>query len=171
MNDLRISANEDPGMDHRIPPEFASLDAALAGLAAVERSLMPEALPARIGRATLPVLMGVVAGEGAPTEPLARLGPGAGLSVPRRALALAASLALVATVGTAWLAGNAPDGAGSIADADLDAWLASPELLDMALGDSIHDAAADADEIARAVGGTWMPDDLFYSDESAEESM
>jgi hypothetical protein len=165
----------DHDLDEGVAPDVAEIAGALDELCARERMLVPAGLAGRIYRASLPSLLAPTAdGPVHPTGPVGRISPARQSAGPRRALAMAAAVALLATVGAAWLAGDLPvrtAGGSAIADADLDAWLASPELLDVALGESIDEVSAAADEVARAVGESWMPDDLIYSDEAAGESL
>lgn len=164
INDPMYSTSEPT-----LPPDAAPIAAALDALAARERADIPAGLASRVYRATLPDLR--------PAEepdiyvfPKARMGA-------NRGLALAATLALLATVGAVWLAGERGEtrstsiAAANITDADVDAWLALAGVSDGAGTDALEQIAADTDKLARNVGSAWLPEDLFYSDQTTEGSL
>jgi hypothetical protein len=158
--------------DEPLPPDLETIGASLDTLAAHDRAAAPAGLAGRIYRATLPLLRGDA--EEPATYPIVRAGS------PSRGLALAAALALLATVGAVWLAGvqrHASDrGAVALApisETDLDAWLALAgvsESTDPSL-DPLDQIAAAADALAQTVADGWTHDDLFNSDLSAEGSL
>ncbi len=155
--------------EYRLPPDAAAMAAALDALAARDRASIPAGLSARIHRATLPELRRAQEPE-AYAFPKARIGS-------NRGLALAATLALLATVGAVWLAGSRPNttpatsGAIAITDADVDAWLALAGVSDGTSTDPLDQISADTDTLARSVGDGWLPEDLFYSDQTTEGSL
>lgn len=166
--------HNDPMHTENLPPDLADIAAALDALAASERAAVPVGLAARIHRSTLPEL------QRSAEEPVVYTFPTAHGS-RTRGLAMAAALALLATVGAVWLSAQRPAGAGgtparlaSISETDVDAWLTLAGVTDSSgssVVDPLDQIAADADVVAQSVSDNWMRDDLFNSDQSTEGSL
>jgi hypothetical protein len=155
--------------DENLSPDIAPIDSALERLARTDRGSAPAGLADRVYRASLPAL------RSGQSDPVVYSFPRARAAWAGRGLAMAAGLGLAAVLGAAWLAGKSSGtvpGAAPIAmgEADWDALLALAEGPSGYEGDSLDQIEADADALARSVDD-WLPDDLYTSDETAEESL
>lgn len=159
--------------DEPLPPDLESIGAALDNLAADDRARVPAGLAARIHRATLPNL------QGKAEDPVVY-----SFAAPRsssRGLAMAATLALFATIGAVWLAGRhqpttggSPVTVATISETDVDAWLALAGVSEASGStslDPLDEIAADAEALSKAVTDSWTHDALFNSDMTTEGSL
>lgn len=128
--------------DHPMPPDLAALDAQLKAMGRVDRMRAPARLEDSVFEASRESL-------NAPPQVIARLGPAP--ASRRGSPALAAMIALIATIATVWLAlpsTTAPSSAqqtlASRVELTIDDWNAVDALFSDSMGDRLDELYAES---------------------------